>query len=156
MSEDTLTADHTVFYLIHKHMKATNRIDHPITIEKPKYLKKILLEIQEHHLEILKYKIDFDENVKERQVHAHLQREENRRWRLEVERRQAALREAEQREVRRREIERQQAVDEVGEQQQQPAQGPVRVDAVSPPAPKRRRIAPNRLNIASTREVSYQ
>ena len=78
MSENIGTPEHTVFYLVHKHMKASRRIDHPITIEKPKYLKKILLEIQEHYQQIIKYKIDFDESLRERREHANLQRYENR------------------------------------------------------------------------------
>ena len=133
MSEDITNSEHTVFYLVHKHMKTMHRIDQPITFERPKYLKKNLVKIQERYEDIVKYIRDFDDDVQKRLVRGHEGREANRQARLEAERRRA---------------ERQK--DEAQQQQQLAEQGPARVGTVSPPPPKRRRIAPNRLNIAST------
>ena len=132
MSEDITNSEHTVFYLVHKHMKTMHRIDQPITFERPKYLKKNLVKIQERYEDIVKYIRDFEEIVQQRRVRAHKDRETNIKARLEAERRRA---------------ERQKDEDQQQQQQQQlEEQGLVRVGTVSPPAPKRRRIA----SIAST------
>ena len=159
MSKDIPTEKHTVFHLLHSHMKTINRIDHPITVDEPGYLRKILLEIQEHHQLIVRYITDFNEQItlcKNPRVHAILTREANRiratrrreAQRHEAQRRQAQRREAQRHEAQRRVAERRDAADQLVRQ-------PVH-DAVSPPAPKRRRTAPNRLNIASTKGKSYQ
>ena len=52
MSEDITNTEHTVFYLVHKHMKTMQRIDQPITIEEPKYLKNDLVKIQDYHCQV--------------------------------------------------------------------------------------------------------
>ena len=159
MSKDIPTEKHTVFHLLHSHMKTINRIDHPITVDEPGYLRKILLQIQEHHQLIVRYITDFNEQItlcKNPRVHAILTREANRiratrrreAQRHEAQRRQAQRREAQRHEAQRRVAERRDAADQLVRQ-------PVH-DAVSPPAPKRRRTAPNRLNIASTKGKSYQ
>ena len=174
MSKDIPTEKHTVFHLLHSHMKTINRIDHPITVDEPGYLRKILLEIQEHHQLIVRYITDFNEQItlcKNPRVHAILTREANRiratrhreaqrheAQRRQAERRQAQRREAQRREAQRREAQRHEAQRRVAERRDaadQLVRQPVH-DAVSPPAPKRRRTAPNRLNIASTKGKSYQ
>ena len=169
MSKDIPTEKHTVFHLLHSHMKTINRIDHPITVDKPGYLRKILLEIQEHHQLIVRYITDFNEQItlcKNPRVHAILTREANRiratrrreAQRHEAQRRQAQRRQAQRREAQRREAQRHEAQRRVAERRDaadQLVRQPVH-DAVSPPAPKRRRTAPNRLNIASTKGKSYQ
>ena len=144
MSKDIPTEKHTVFHLLHSHMKTINRIDHPITVDEPGYLRKILHEIQEHHQLIVRYITDFNEQItlcKNPRVHAILTREANR---IRATRR----REAQRHEAQRRVAEQRDAANQLVRQ-------PVH-DAVSPPAPKRRRTAPNRLNIASTKGKSYQ
>ena len=164
MSKDIPTEKHTVFHLLHSHMKTINRIDHPITVDKPGYLRKILLEIQEHHQLIVRYITDFNEQItlcKNPRVHAILTREANRiraTRRREAQRHEAQRRQAQRREAQRREAQRHEAQRRVAERRDaadQLVRQPVH-DAVSPPAPKRRRTAPNRLNIASTKGKSYQ
>ena len=164
MSKDIPTEKHTVFHLLHSHMKTINRIDHPITVDKPGYLRKILLEIQEHYQLIVRYITDFNEQItlcKNPRVHAILTREANRiraTRRREAQRHEAQRRQAQRREAQRREAQRHEAQRRVAERRDaadQLVRQPVH-DAVSPPAPKRRRTAPNRLNIASTKGKSYQ
>ena len=164
MSKDIPTEKHTVFHLLHSHMKTINRIDHPITVDKPGYLRKILLEIQEHHQLIVRYITDFNEQItlcKNPRVHAILTREANRiraTRRREAQRHEAQRRQGQRREAQRREAQRHEAQRRVAERRDaadQLVRQPVH-DAVSPPAPKRRRTAPNRLNIASTKGKSYQ
>ena len=154
MSKDIPTEKHTVFHLLYSHMKTINRIDHPITVDEPGYLRKILHEIQEHHQLIVRYITDFNEQItlcKNPRVHAILTREANRiraTRRREAQRHEPQRREPQRREAQGHVAERRDAADQLVRQ-------PVH-DAVSPPAPKRRRTAPNRLNIASTKGKSYQ
>ena len=148
MSEDITNAEHTVFYLVHKHMKTMQRIDQPITIEKPKYLKENLVKIQDYHKKIVNYINHFPIFIERARNKAAENYEESREW-LE---RARQRREREQNSAR-------QAANQQSRNEQEPfnEQEPSNAEgAASPPAQKRRRIAPNRLNIASTKGTSYR
>ena len=110
-------------------------IDQPIQFDKPKVLKNNLVKIQENHRRIEKFIIDFDNSIEKRRLHPTLEALE--RYHLEQ---HTARRMAEE------------AVVPNAEQRPQPPSN----ENVAPPAPKRRRIVPNRLNIASTKGHSYQ
>ena len=136
MSENITTSEHTVLYLVHKRMKTMNRlIDQPIQFDKPKGLKNNLVKIQDNYRRIEKFMIDFDNSIEKRKLHPTLEALE--RYHLEQ---HTARRMAEE------------AVVPNAEQRPQPPSN----ENVATPAPKRRRIVPNRLNIASTKGHSYQ
>ena len=143
MSENITNAEHTMFYLVHKHMKTMQRIDQPITIEKPKYLKENLVKIQDYHKEIVKYINHFLHYIEEARKQAAEDYENSREW---VER-ALQRRERKQNSARR-------ASNQQSQNKQEPA--PNAEEAAPAPAQKRRRIAPNRLNIASTKCISYR
>ena len=133
---------------------STQRIDQPIQFDKPKGLKKTLVKIQESYKRIADFIMDFDDHIAlmrrypsvEAMGRYHDETSESDRkadFRRDIE--VTVGRNAEQ-QPRRRQLPR-------ADQQQQP---PSNDNAnAAPPAPKRRRIAPNRLNIASTKEHSY-
>ena len=140
MSENITTSKHTVLYLVHKRMKTMNKpIDQPIQFDKPKGLKNNLVKIQENYRRIEKFIIDFDNSIEKRRLHPTLEALE--RYQLErYQERRTAPPMAEE------------PVVPNAEQRPQPPSN----ENVTPPAPKRRRIVPNRLNIASTKGHSYQ
>ena len=138
MSENITTSEHIVLYLVHKRMKTMNKpIDQPIQFDKPKGLKNDLVKIQENYRRIEKFIIDFDNSIEKRRLHPTLEALE--RYHLEQ---HTARRMAEE------------AV--VPNAEQLPQQPSNDDENVAPPAPKRRRTVPNRLNIASTKGHSYQ
>ena len=61
MSENINTSQHTVFYVVHQYMKTMNRIDKPVTFERPvSESDNTLPQIQKHHQQMVKYISDFD------------------------------------------------------------------------------------------------
>ena len=148
MSENITTSEHTVIYLVHKRMKTMKKpIDQPIQFDKPKGLTNNLVKIQDNYRRIEKFIIDFDVSIAFRRLHPTLEALE--RYQLERYQNQRNERSA----PRDAEV----AVDRNPEQElrldQRPQ--PPSNDNAAPPAPKRRRIAPNRLNIASTKGHAY-
>ena len=136
MSENITTSKHTVLYLVHKRMKTMNKpIDQRILFDKPKGFKNDLVKIQENYRRIEKFILDFDNSIEKRRLHPTLEALE--RYHLEI---RTAPPMAEE------------PVVPNAEQRPQPPSN----ENVTPPAPKRRRIVPNRLNIASTKGHSYQ
>ena len=144
MSENITTSEHTVFYLVHKRMKTMNRIDQPIQFEKPKALKKNLIKIQERYNQIANFIIDFEDHIALRRRYPSIEAMD--RYRRENTGRVAQLNFRREQPRRRR-----------SPQADQRPQPPANDNAnAAPPVPKRRRIAPSRLNIASTKGHSYQ
>ena len=144
MSENITTSQHTVFYLVHKRMKTMNRIDQPIQFEKPKGLKKNLMKIQERYNQIASFIIDFEDHIALRRRYPSVEAMD--RYRLENTGRVAQLN------FRRVERNAEQQPRE-DQRLQSPANGNANAAL---PVPKRRRIVPSRLNIASTKGQSYQ
>ena len=67
MSENITTSQHTVFYVVHQYMKTMDRIDKPITFERPvTKFQNTLLQIQEYHQQIVGYINDFDIHMERR------------------------------------------------------------------------------------------
>ena len=143
MSEDITNTEHTVFYLVHKHMKTMQRIDQPITIEEPKYLKNDLVKIQDYHKEIVTYIGHFNvymEITRQRAAQDYDYYRQGIKWERERQQIIIANRVANLKSRSGQELD---SLTNAERAAQQPAQ-------------KRRRIAPNRLNIASTRGASYR
>ena len=113
-----------------------------ITIEKPKYLKENLVKIQDYHKKIVNYINHFPFFIERARTNAAERYEESRQW-LEWERER---RERQQNSARR-------PANQQSRNEQEPASN---AEGAAPlPGQKRRRIAPNRLNIASTKGTSY-
>ena len=55
--------EHTVFYLVRKHMNTMNKIDQPIRFEQPQELKNELLKIQHHYKKLEEYITVFDAHI---------------------------------------------------------------------------------------------
>ena len=149
MSENITTSEHTVFYLVHKRMKTMNRIDQPIVFDKPKGLKKKLMKVQERYNQIANFIIDFEDHIALRRRYPSIQA--MGRYLLENTGRGVHFNFRRNTQV---------LVGRNAEQQpraDQRPQPPANDNAnAAPPVPKRRRIAPSRLNIASTKGHSYQ
>lgn len=154
MSENITTSEHTVFYLVHKRMKTMNRIDQPIQFDKPKGLKETLVKIQESYKRIADFIMDFDDHIALMRRYPSVEAmgryhdettERDRKGDFRRDILEVTVGRNEQ-QPRRRQLPR-------ADQQSQP---PSNDNAnAAPPAPKRRRIAPKRLNIASTEDHSY-
>ena len=163
MSENITTSEHTVFYLVHKRMKTMNRIDQPIQFDKPKGLKKTLVKIQESYNRIKDYIMDFDDHIALRRRYPSLEAMEASMEARRLERERAGpsgrVRESPFRRDARvavgRNAEQQPRRRQLPRQDQRPQPQANDNENAAPPAPKRRRIAPNRLNIASTKGHSY-
>ena len=139
MSENITTSEHTVFYLVHKHMETVNRIDQPIKFVKPKVLRNSLLKIQQHYQLIVEYIKDFDRHMKGRRAGAIKMRKEllgSARQRTEAGYDGGA-------QSRHRE-----------DQERRPSSSSDENGTLLPP--KRRRFFPKRLNIASAKGPSYE
>ena len=154
MSENITTSEHTVFYLVHKRMKTMNRIDQPIQFDKPKGLKKTMIKIQESYNRIKDYIMDFDDHIAIKRRYPSVEAME--RYRLEREREGPSGRVRESRFRRNARVAVQQPRPRQLPRPDQRPQPPSNdIENAAPRAPKRRRIAPNRLNIASTKGHSY-
>ena len=151
MSENITTSEHTVFYLVHKRMKTMNRIDQPIQFDKPKGLKKTLVKIQESYNRIKDYIMDFDDHIAFYRRYPSLEAME--RYTLERDRARRPFRRDAR--VVGRNAEQQPRPRRLPRPDQRPQPPANDNENAAPPAPKRRRIAPNRLNIASTNGHSY-
>ena len=158
MSENITTSEHTVFYLVHKRMKTMNRIDQPIQFDKPKGLKKTLVKIQESYNRIKDYTMDFDDHIAIKRRYPSVEAMETRRLEIERAGPSGRVRESEFRRDARvpaRVAVQQPHPRRLPRPEQRPQSPSNDNENASPPAPKRRRIAPNRLNIASTKDRSY-
>ena len=153
MSENITTSEHTVFYLVHKRMKTMNRIDQPIQFDKPKRLKKTLVKLQESYKQVANFILDFDDYIALMRRYPSVEamgkyHDENggsipkEAFRRDVE---VTVGQNVEQQPRRRRLPR-------ADQRPQPQSN----ENAAPSAPKRRRVAPSRLNIASTKGHSYQ
>ena len=156
MSENITTSEHTVFYLVHKRMKTMNRIDQPIQFDKPKGLKKTLVKIQESYKRIADFIMDFEDHIAlmrrypsvEAMGRYHDETSESDRkadFRRDIQEVEVTVDRNAEQQPRRRQLPR----------AEQPQPSSNENANATPPVPKRRRIAPNRLNIASTKGHSY-